>query len=743
KKRSKKEKTIQTHIQTHHAELVQKIEEGEVNEEEIKKTVNYQFQSIQPRSQTHINKIFHLADIHIRNYLRFEEYSIIFDKLYEFIGKEKAQNPQDNNIIVVAGDVFHTKQRLSPEAILQGRDFFKRLSDLYPVFLICGNHDSVIHNKNIKDSLSSVLSHSNFNLHYLKYSGVYRYHNLLFTVSSLLDDGLVNEDVFNKMCEENPVDYQADKGDLKIGLYHGPIASAKNDTGYQMKGNFIIHDFKLNDFTLLGDIHKFQYLDEAQKIAYASSLVSQSFSETDDDHGVLVWDLPSKSSKYQRFYNDYAFKSFIVKDDGYEDHKVLYELEKLVPHSYTSLHFVPKYGRIRLTNECSLYSVFLDKLHKFEKKFPEAEIQVVSNTLSYINDKKIETSLSMNKEQFTIDFEAIMDKYLDENFQGLSEETKEWVINKMDFRNKKNMNNIQWKLLKLDFTHLLGYGKDNTLDFRKYESRNVIGLFAENSCGKSSLLDIITFLLFSKINRNTSNNKEIPKDIIHVNENKAYGSIYFEVSSKIYRVEKQMERDAKGKIKINQYLHRLEPTKSKTTDEPTLVFDKETYELIDLTEEQRQKTDELITGLIGTYNDFIFTAIFLQSGNKNFREMTQKDRKEFLYHILGLNFFKSSFEKEQDEFKTAKLENKTLIEELENLNQEVFEEQMYSTDLEKSDLEEDITDLKEERKTLQDKIKILYSQSPELLEEIRKQPNPQEYATNRINQLKQDFEDNC
>lgn len=742
KKRSKKEKTIQTHIQTHHAELIQKIDEGDLSKDDIAKKVDYKFEVIEPKDNLKIKKAFHLADIHIRNYLRFDEYAIIFEKLFNFIKKEKEENPNDNNIIVVAGDVFHTKQRLSPEAILQGRDFFKNLSDLYPVFLICGNHDSVINNKNIKDSLSSVLSHSSFNLHYLKYSGIYRYHNLLFTVSSLLDDGLVNEDVFNQICENNPVDYDP-IGDLKVGLYHGPIASSRNDTGWQMKGGFIIHDFKVNDFTLLGDIHKFQYLNDAKTVAYASSLISQSFSETDDDHGVLIWDFQTKMSKYQRFYNEYAFKSFVVKDDGYEDHKVLYPIEKLVPTYDTSLHFVPRFGRIRLVNDCSLYSVFLDRLHKFEKKFPETEIQVVSNTLSYINDKKVESSLSVDKEQFSIDFEAIMDKYLDDNFNGLNEDTKEWVINKMDFRNKKNMNNIQWKLLKMDFSNLLGYGQENTLDFRKYESRNVIGLFAENSCGKSSLLDIITFLLFSKINRNTSNNREIPKDIIHVNENSAYGSIYFEVSGKIYRVEKQMDRDQKGKIKITQYLHRLEPLKSKSPSYPTITFDKEQYELVDLTEEQRQKTDELITGLIGNYNDFIFTAIFLQSGNKNFREMTQKDRKEFLYHILGLNFFQSSFDKEQDEYKEAKTENKKLMEEIENLNHEVFEEQLSTNDLEKDDLSEHIADLKQIRSKLQQKIKILYSQSPEIIEDIQKQSNPFQYITNRLTQLGEIFEDLC
>lgn len=733
KKKSKKEKTITSHIQVQHSELIRQIEEGEVKETELQKPIDYCYECIKPRdSKSPIKKVFHLADIHIRNYLRYEEYSIIFQQLYEYIQKEKDNNPNDNNIIVVCGDIFHTKQRLSPEAIYQGIDFFKKLSDIYPVFLILGNHDAVIHNKNKPDSLTPILTHSSFKINYLKYSGVYRYNNILFNVSSLLDDGLINKDIFNKICSEKTVDYNPECGDLKVGLYHGPIATCKNDTGFQMKGGFIIHDFSINDYTLLGDIHKFQYLDENKKIAYSSSLISQSFSETDDDHGVLVWDFKDGSSQYKRFYNDYAYKSFVVKDECYEDHKIPFSIDLMNSSPLPNSCFVPKFGRIRLVNECSRYSIFLDNLHKFEKKFPETDIQTVNNTLSYINDKKVESSVSIDKETFIIDYESIMNRYLEENFIGIDEETKQWVIDKMDFRNKKNVNNIQWKLLKLDFSNMLGYGKDNTLDFRKYQNRDVIGLFAENSCGKSSLLDIITFLLFSKINRNTTGN-EIPKDIIHVNETKATGSIYFEVSGKIHRIEKLMEREQRGKIKINQYLHRLEPVKTGVpVENPIIIFDKTEYQIIDLTEEQRKKTDEIITSLIGDYNDFIFTAIFLQSGNKNFREMTQKDRKEFLYHILGLNFFKTSFDKENDEYKECKTENKRLMEELENLNTEIFEEQLSINNLEKDDLEESIAELKTSRDSLNQKMKTLYSKTPDLPHDIKKHDNPLEFCRDRL-----------
>jgi hypothetical protein len=42
-------------------------------------------------------------------------------------------------------------------------------------------------------------------------------------------------------------------------------------------------------------------------MAYASSLISQNFAETDDYHGVLVWDLVNKTSNYKIIDNPYRY----------------------------------------------------------------------------------------------------------------------------------------------------------------------------------------------------------------------------------------------------------------------------------------------------------------------------------------------------------------------------------------------------------------------------------------------------
>ena len=62
-----------------------------------------------------INKVYHLADLHIRNLQRHKEYKIIFKK---FLKQVKEDNIQDS-VIYIAGDIAHAKTEMSPELVHQ------------------------------------------------------------------------------------------------------------------------------------------------------------------------------------------------------------------------------------------------------------------------------------------------------------------------------------------------------------------------------------------------------------------------------------------------------------------------------------------------------------------------------------------------------------------------------------------------------------------------------------------------
>ena len=67
------------------------------------------------------NKIYHIADIHIRNTIYHqEEYKYVFNELYKYIQETKT----DNSLIVICGDILHNEQINNISEILC-IDFFK------------------------------------------------------------------------------------------------------------------------------------------------------------------------------------------------------------------------------------------------------------------------------------------------------------------------------------------------------------------------------------------------------------------------------------------------------------------------------------------------------------------------------------------------------------------------------------------------------------------------------------------
>jgi len=195
------------------------------------------------------NKIYHISDIHIRNTeIHKEEYLHVFSNLYQYLNEVK----DDNSLIVITGDILHNKDRLTPLCIEICVDFFTNLAKLMTTICIAGNHDFNIRNTDQQDALSSILYKRKIkNLHYLINSGVYKFNNILFGVSSLIDNQ------FSSAADIHEVG-------IKIALYHGAISNSKNSVGFEFSDKSITN-FDGYDLVLLGDIHYHQYLNDGCK----------------------------------------------------------------------------------------------------------------------------------------------------------------------------------------------------------------------------------------------------------------------------------------------------------------------------------------------------------------------------------------------------------------------------------------------------------------------------------------------
>ena len=201
-----------------------------------------------------INKIYHIADVHIRNVKRHKEYRQVFRRLYSYIKKTKT----DNDLIYVAGDIVHAKTDMSPELVDLTSEFFSNLADLLPTIVILGNHDCNLNNNYRLDALSPIVKAiKHQNLHYLKDNGVYDIQGVHFNVMAV---------------DEKPAKYinAADiEGNYKIALHHGSVHNASTDAGFTLSNTHVTTDMFIgHDLVLLGDIHKPQYLDNEKTVVF-------------------------------------------------------------------------------------------------------------------------------------------------------------------------------------------------------------------------------------------------------------------------------------------------------------------------------------------------------------------------------------------------------------------------------------------------------------------------------------------
>ena len=120
-------------------------------------------------------------------------------------------------------------------------------------------------NKDRQDAISPIISAlDNPNLHLYKESGVYP-----TGVSG------INWCVFSCFDETGWQRVRHVEGDINIALFHGAVWGSKTDIDWEIEGDVTVDLFESFDFSLLGDIHRRQFLNTSKTIAYCGSTIQQ------------------------------------------------------------------------------------------------------------------------------------------------------------------------------------------------------------------------------------------------------------------------------------------------------------------------------------------------------------------------------------------------------------------------------------------------------------------------------------
>jgi DNA repair exonuclease SbcCD ATPase subunit len=552
-----------------------------------------------------LKKIYHIADVHIRNVKRHNEYRQVFEKMFEEIRKRGT----DDSLIYLAGDIAHAKLELSPELIREISWLFTECSKHCETILITGNHDCNMNNSDRLDVLTPIVEALNLpNFTYLRDTQVYGIGDVDFAVFSIFD----NKDNWPKA--------ETLSGNKKIALFHGPVDNSQTDIGYVVSSRHFTTDmFDGYDLALLGDIHKRQEMISPKgcKVVYAGSLVQQNFGETLDKHGFLVWDLDTMSYEAVDIHNEYGYYTMDI-DNG----KV--PIVSDMPNK-------PRL-RVRLSNTDSADTKRV--MAEIKMRYGVEDFTVIrTDSLS-----KSKTGNRLNK----LDFEDISDinyqnslinEYIErmmpfvakediEKLEGINRDINSRIVNEDVQRN------IQWKPIRFEFSNMFSYGENNKIDFTKLGG--LMGLFAPNATGKSSLFDAISFCLYDKSSRAYK-----AQNILNNRKSDFVCHLHFQIDGLDYHIERTAKTINKGKnVKVDVQFWRQDG------DDRT-----------SLNGTERRDTNQIIEQYVGKYEDFVLTALSLQGNNALFIDKSQSERKDLLAQFMGLNVFDKLYETATEDIK--------------------------------------------------------------------------------------------
>lgn len=628
--------------------MIEMNEKIRINNENMKKKEQ------QIKRDLDIDIIYHLGDIHIPGNIDRElEYEQVLNRTIEIISKEKRKK-----ITVICGDLFHDKTKPYQEANILARDFMKGLGDICETIIIQGNHDVNIDNENRKDSIKSTLRklETKYPIHYLTENQIYKIQGINFGLTKMTNDKVT------------PIKYK-NPFELYIGLYHGTLYKSKTDDGYEFNDIVKIKasDFKDYDIVMLGDIHKYQYLNSEKTIAYSGSLIQQNYGESINEHGILLWDLRTKQSNLIPIPNDYIFKTHQIDINGMND--------------YTIPDIENKICRLKIQYK----GVDRVDLLNYEKEIKSKYniIQLIKQELvdDDVITKKSNDNCTINKK-----FMEVYLEYLQKNNIKENEKATEELIKMVEEEQKKIVEiKREIKLHEIEFENLITYGTGNKIKFDKLNGINI--LTGTNGIGKSSLIDIILFTIYNKFSREGKG-----KDALNIRHKKGYSILKLELNGEKYTIFRGINKE-----KTEAYLFQDFPDKDKIFDEISKIKSENKKDSKDNknniknnSDDGKKDIDKQIITLFGKYDDMVMTSIILQVGQQ-FIDLKASEKKNKLIEFFGLNSYDVIFKKIETLYNTCiRSDIPKIKKELKNIN---YEKMIMDIEVEKTILEKELENI--------------------------------------------------
>jgi len=614
----------------------------------------------------------HFGDVHIRSYVRLEEYREQFNKLTTQLRKNGV------DLIVCCGDWFDNKINLSPESVRFSCEAIEMLANVAPLYMIAGNHDANLSNLSRMDSLQLLghLMRSNSKFHYLRDSG-------LFSVPDTnIEFGVFSQ--FDKP-EEWPVHIEnKDSNKCYIALHHAPLQGAKFGTGIKIEDGTSANIFSEYDMVWLADIHQRQFLNEEKTIAYPGSLIQQNFGE-EVSKGYLIWDTDTKKSRYVELPNDYSFVS--LRGDNPIN---IREQDTQNLTSKTRLKIVLK-DKITRLEEIELRNFFSSKY-----KLEEAPI-VVSGQNDFENYRETNKELWANYHNTGFQTE-LLENWLKGQTEHPEYSGKDFIENCVELHKRcmaqieiPDYKNNRWKLVSLKFSGFGPYGDENYVNFN--DVKGIAGLFAPNRQGKTTLIEVLTHAVTGETIKSINLDK-----FINLRRTKASSETLLEHNGTLYRILRQVSRKKTG---------------GGSTSKIIITFQDKDGVWQPYNELDGPSTNKSCQTLFGDRDDFLLTSISSQENYAGILDKKDSERLAALYRFTNLDWFENLRKKSSEEIKDIEKEIMLLQKSANTQSFAILEQRRANTTREVEDFERQLSDRKRELEQLIETLIALKTQVKE------------------------------
>lgn len=539
-------------------------------------------------------RIAHVSDIHLRNQKYREEYRVAFDDLYGQLGELQP------DLVINTGDLVHSKLSISPELVDDVANHMLAVTEIAPYWVILGNHDLNLKNKARTDAISPIVR---------ALQGRTEHELRMPEVTEQMLRGEFPEFMFwNFDIREREHRFFPSVEHVNIGLYHGSISGCVTDIGFVMEeGEAEVSKFHRMDYVLLGDIHKRQSFRDG-RMQYPGSLIQQNYGE-ELVKGFLLWDIEDRDRFTTSFHPVRAPHRF-------------YTIQ--VPANMDlPVESIPKGSRVRamVTGEISP-SQRLELERRLREAYSPREIITPDASGERVRTQAADIDSLVGSRD-----DLMKTHLLEHGVSNPQDVIRLFHGYEQGLEGDPMARGTTWKLDRIEWDNMLNYGEGNAIDLTKL--RGLVGIFAPNAFGKSSIFDILLEGLFDRVS------KEVPRNIDLVNDNKDLGQVrvWFHSGEREFLIDRRIERIHYGQRKL---------VETKQWGRTSLDFSANGESLNGNT---RPETEKAVRQVIGSFEDFALTSMVTQNpvfgipGGADLLNCKETDRRKILFRILDLDVY--------------------------------------------------------------------------------------------------------